>query len=130
MRHLEIEYITCLPVPDKAARQWNFCVFPEGSEGIGDGTGDAIVFTVPDGAPKTATGDGMGTGHDTTSYRSLLVDAFNALLKTTKSQPSVQEPIEATFYSALPQSHRKGEKAFHVKAHRGSKEGTTPLPLR
>lgn len=126
MPYFETEYVTCLPVPDKAARQWNFCVFPEGSEGIGDGTGDAIVFTVPDGAPKTATGDGMGAGHDTTSYKSLLVDAFNALLKTSKSHTSVQEPIEGTFYSALPQSHRKGEKAFHVKAHRGSKEGTTP----
>lgn len=68
----------------------------------------------------------MGAGHDTTSYKSLLVGAFNALLKTSKSHTSVQEPIEGTFHSALPQSHRKGEKAFHVKAHRGSKEGTTP----
>lgn len=81
------------------------------------------MFTIPDGAPKTATGDGMGADHDTTSYRSLLVDAFNGLLKSSKSHASVQEPSEATFHSALPQSHRKGEKAFHVKAHRGSKEG-------
>lgn len=72
----------------------------------------------------------MGAGHDTTSYKSLLVGAFNALLKTSKSHTSVQEPIEGTFYSALPQSHRKGEKAFHVKAHRGSKEGTAPSCLR
>jgi hypothetical protein len=25
----------------------------------------------------------------------------------------------------VPESHRKGEKAYHVKAHRGSKEGTS-----
>ncbi|KAI5837623.1 hypothetical protein DFP73DRAFT_600912 [Morchella snyderi] len=118
-----IKYVSCLPVPDKAARQWNFCVFPEGSEGIGDGNVDALVFTIPDSAPKTATGDGMGRGFDTTSYKSLLVDSFNALLKASKSNAVVQEPIEAVFYSALPQSHRKGEKAYHVKAHRGSKDG-------
>lgn len=116
----EIEYVACLPVPDKAARQWNFCVFPKGAEGLGDGSADALVFTIPDGAPKTATGDGMGAGHDTSTYKSLLVSVFNSLLdKGTR----VLEPDEKVFYSAVPQSHRKGEKAFHVKAHVGSKEG-------
>lgn len=118
-----IKYVACLPVPDKAARQWNFCVFPDGSEGIGDGNADALVFTVPDSAPKTAAGDGMGRGFDTTSYKSLLIGSFNALLKASRSNTMVQEPLETVFYSALPQSHRKGEKAFHVKAHRGSKDG-------
>lgn len=65
----------------------------------------------------------MGRGFDTTSYKSLLIDSFNALLKASKPNAVVQEPVEAVFYSALPQSHRKGEKAFHVKAHRGSKDG-------
>lgn len=32
-------------------------------------------------------------------------------------------PEEREFASAIPQSHRKGEKAFHVKAFRGSKDG-------
>ncbi|KAG0639568.1 hypothetical protein HOY80DRAFT_77577 [Tuber brumale] len=116
----EIQYVACLPVPDKAARQWNFCIFPKGAEGLGDGSADAFVFTIPDGAPKTATGDGMGAGHDTSSYRSLLVAVFNSLLGRGMN---VLEPDEKAFYSAVPQSHRKGEKAFHVKAHVGSKEG-------
>ena len=116
----EIEYVACLPVPDKAARQWNFCVFPKGAEGLGDGSADALVFTIPDGAPNTATGDGMGAGHDTSTYKSLLVSVFDSLLdKGTR----VLEPDQKVFYSAVPQSHRKGEKAFHVKAHVGSKEG-------
>ncbi|PWW78994.1 hypothetical protein C7212DRAFT_350224 [Tuber magnatum] len=116
----EIQYVACLPVPDKAARQWNFCVFPKGAEGLGDGSSDALVFTIPDGAPKTATGDGMGAGHDTSTYKSLLIAVFDSLLdKGTK----VLGPDEKVFYSAVPQSHRKGEKAFHVKAHVGSKEG-------
>ena len=32
-------------------------------------------------------------------------------------------PTEAEFASSLQQAHRKGEKAYHVKAHRGSKDG-------
>lgn len=32
-------------------------------------------------------------------------------------------PDPDEFESAIPQSHRKGEKGYHVKAHRGSKEG-------
>lgn len=121
-----IEYVACLPVPDKAARQWNFCVFPKGAEGLGDGSADALVFTIPDGAPKTATGDGMGAGHDTSTYKSLLVAVFNSLLDRGTR---VLEPDEKVFHSAVPQSHRKGEKAFHVKAHVGSKEGNPLIIL-
>lgn len=108
-------------MPDKAARQWNFCIFPKGSEGLGDGNSDALVFTIPDGAPKTASGPGMDAagGNDTTTYKSLLIGVINSLLK----RAAVLEPAENIFHSAVPQSHRKGEKAFHVKAHKGSKEG-------
>jgi predicted nucleic-acid-binding protein len=85
---------------------------------------DALVFTVPDGAPKAASGVAMGAGHDTTSYKSLLIGVINSLLK---NKAVVLEPAENVFHSAIPQSHRKGEKAFHVKAHKGSKEGTTVM---
>ncbi|KAF1820162.1 Rtt106-domain-containing protein, partial [Dissoconium aciculare CBS 342.82] len=36
---------------------------------------------------------------------------------------AVTRPSDAEFASSVPQSHRKGETAYHVKAHRGSKEG-------
>lgn len=36
-------------------------------------------------------------------------------------------PDEREFASEIPQSHRKGEKAFHTKAFKGSKEGTSSL---
>ena len=82
------------------------------------------MFTVPDGEPKTAAGDALGSGHDTSSYRTLLIAVLNSLLPSSKALvSSVEEPKESVFHSILPQSHRKGEKAFHVKAHRGSKEG-------
>jgi hypothetical protein len=116
--------VCCLPVPDKAARQWNFCIFPVGADGLPGSSGDALVFTIPDGAPKTASGDALGGGYDTTTYRTLLVDLFNNYLKPSKARISaVEEPKESIFYSIIPQSHRKGERAFHIKAHRGSKEG-------
>ena len=36
---------------------------------------------------------------------------------------AVEVPDKDEFASALPQANRKGEVAFHVKAHVGSKEG-------
>jgi hypothetical protein len=39
------------------------------------------------------------------------------------SKKKVTYPDEAEFVSATPESHRKGEKAYHVKAFRGSKDG-------
>ncbi|KAI5813923.1 hypothetical protein BZA77DRAFT_267937 [Pyronema omphalodes] len=119
-----VDYIACLPVPDKSARQFNFCIFPLGSDGLSGSTGDAIVFTIADGEPKFASGDALSSGYDTSSYKSLIIDTFNAHLSSSKSRiNSVEEPKEGIFFSNLAQSHRKGEKAFHVKAHRGSKEG-------
>ena len=39
------------------------------------------------------------------------------------SRTKVITPDEREFVSATPEAHRKGEKAYHVKAFRGSKEG-------
>jgi hypothetical protein len=38
-------------------------------------------------------------------------------------QVKITRPDEAEFASAVPESHRKSEKAYHVKAFRGSKDG-------
>jgi hypothetical protein len=35
----------------------------------------------------------------------------------------IVEPDEIEFASATPEAHRKGEKAYHVKAFKGSKDG-------
>lgn len=100
-------------------RQWNFVIIPTGGDGL-KGNANAIVFTIPDGIPKIVEGPGLSSGYDSSSYKSLLIAVFNSLL-TRPHQ--VEEPDVHFFTSALAQSHRKGEKAFHVKAHRGSKEG-------
>lgn len=53
------------------------------------------------------------------TYQSFLQSALNEKLRHTK----VICPDEKEFVSAIPEAHRKGEKAYHVKAFRGSKEG-------
>ncbi len=159
-------------MPDKAQRQYNFCVFPRGAGtqsaapgagGSGGGaaaTGaagdEAIVWTVPDAAVAAAGAavagalvDGSGGGDDATfrppgqpgsaqplhavTYKAALVAVLNAQLAAVVGRGAsrapgeaavvVVEPDEKEFASAVAQPHRKGEKAVHVKAFRGSKDG-------
>ncbi|GAB7348275.1 hypothetical protein MBLNU459_g6258t2 [Dothideomycetes sp. NU459] len=114
-----IEQIFCLPVPEKAQRQWNFVVFA--SPRTNGTEQEQIVWTMNEVAPTNmAFADGWGPQeHDsqiTCTIRTLNV-CLGAFGKT------VITPDESEFASAIPQSHRKGEKAYHVKAHRGSKDG-------
>ncbi|WEW55430.1 hypothetical protein PRK78_000861 [Emydomyces testavorans] len=115
-------------VPEKSQKQFNFCIIPQGNDGVsapkpGDPIYETIVWTVPDAAPRTAF---LGSGTPALegaslaeTYQSYLETALNEKLTHTK----VICPDEKQFVSAIPEPHRKGEKAFHVKAFRGSKEG-------
>ncbi|KAI9793509.1 MAG: hypothetical protein M1816_007941 [Peltula sp. TS41687] len=123
----EIEHVICAPLPEKAQRQYNFCIFPKpAAHGLtkksitNNNSPDAIVWTVPDRAPETATGELARSGEQMT-YRSLLIGVFNArLLPSTKT---VVEPDEKEFVSGIVHAHRKNEKATHVRAVRGTKDG-------
>ncbi|KAI1949697.1 hypothetical protein LOZ57_002172 [Ophidiomyces ophidiicola] len=124
----KIQHVLCLPVPEKSQKQFNFCIIPEGNDGVsapraGEPVYETIVWTVPDGPPRTAFwGSGtpaMEGSNLAETYQSYLETALNDKLKHTK----VACPDEKLFVSAIPEPHRKGEKAFHVKAFRGSKEG-------
>lgn len=53
------------------------------------------------------------------TYQGFLQSAMNGKLEDTQ----VVGPNAKEFVSAMPEAHRKGEKAYHVKAFRGSKEG-------
>lgn len=114
----------CLPVPEKAQRQFNFCIIPKNGDGVttvpeGQPVPDTMVWTVPDGPPKAAfTGNGQrieGSEHGEALIRRML----DSGLGRTK----VIRPDDREFVSATPEAHRKGEKAYHVKAHKGSKDG-------
>ncbi|EMC97211.1 hypothetical protein BAUCODRAFT_68592 [Baudoinia panamericana UAMH 10762] len=117
----QISEVFCLPVPEKQQRQWNFVLFPKPDATAADGTPcEQIVFsmneTPPTGAHSAEQQFAEGDTFVTVAEREL-----NRLLSHQGKRVVVPDPSE--FASSIPQSHRKGEKAYHVKAHRGSKEG-------
>ena len=85
--------------------------------------GEPFVFTVNDGplkdfkveipTLKTAIGDA--------GPEQVLERVLNAIMRNTCVRVTL--PKEAEFVAAVPESHRKSEKAYHVKAFRGSKDG-------
>ncbi|KAJ5157484.1 Histone chaperone [Penicillium canariense] len=121
-----IRHALCLPVPEKTQKQFNFCILPEYADGItpppeGVTAFEAMVFTVADGPAKAAfTGSGQQIGNNAgETAEGLIRKILNDNLTTT----SVVRPDERQFVSAMPEAHRKSEKAYHIKAFRGSKEG-------
>jgi hypothetical protein len=124
---IEIEHVLCLPVPEKNQKQFNFCIIPQYGDGInspaeGEPAAEAMVWTVSDGPPKAAFSvNGQQTGNKDGETAENLV---RRVLNENLSQAKVVRPDEREFVSAMPEAHRKGEKAYHAKAFRGSKEGT------
>ena len=106
----DVLQILRLPVPEKAQKQYNYCVIPK--------QGEPLLWTVNDGdnGPKVShamPGGAMQYGF----HMDLEKDLENA------TGLEITRPDEAEFFSATPEAHRKGEKAYHVKAFKGSKEG-------
>ncbi|KAJ5130103.1 uncharacterized protein N7515_006142 [Penicillium bovifimosum] len=122
----KIRHALCLPVPEKTQKQFNFCIIPEFADGInpppeGTAVAEPMVFTISDGPAKAAfSGDGqqLGQGPGETA-EALLRKILNEHMPHT----NVVRPDDKQFVSATPEAHRKGDKAYHVKAFRGSKEG-------
>lgn len=116
--------IVCLPVPEKAQAQYNFCVLSATTDGLAT---DQIVWTVPETSPKDGTIVGSTTSEPGETYRTLLTSIFNQALTPYKKR--VIEPDKQEFASQVVQAHRKAESAYHIKAFRGSKDGFLfPLP--
>ncbi|KZF25771.1 Rtt106-domain-containing protein [Xylona heveae TC161] len=114
-----IETIICLPVPEKAQRQHNFCVFPTLDAQRTASPAEPIVWTVTDAPiPKNATPE-EASQHQ--SSDKAVTSALNQVL--SKLGKKVIYTDENEFASALVQPHRKHEKAYHVKAFRGNKDG-------
>ncbi|KAJ5123362.1 hypothetical protein N7448_009459 [Penicillium atrosanguineum] len=122
----KIRHALCLPVPEKTQKQFNFCIVPEFADGItsppeGTSAPDAMVFTVADGPAKAAFSEsGQQIGNNPGETAEALI---RKLLNENMPNTNFVRPDEREFVSATPEAHRKGEKAYHVKAFRGSKEG-------
>ena len=81
---------------------------------------EAMVFTIADGPAKAAfSGDGQQIGNGAGETAEGLI---RKILNENMPHANVVRPDDRQFVSAMPEAHRKGEKAYHVKAFRGSKE--------
>lgn len=136
----DIEHAFYLPVPEKSQVQHNYVLLPRGSylptpkqQDQGQQTQQAtaplepLVFTIPSTAPKpgTITGPSAAAASPVSdSYATLfhwaltmsLRAAGNTTCELVSSDPKV-------FHSVARQAYRPQEKAVHVKAFRGSKDG-------
>ena len=132
--HLDsiLEQIIAVPVPEKAQPTYNFIAIPASTTGAPSASSDSadcLVWTVPaSGSPKqlTSNNDIVGESDTYVSFLERIINREFKLLGKTLIMPDAQE-----FVSGIVQAHRKGEKGFHVKAWRGSKDGmSTPSYLR
>lgn len=109
------DQVFCLPVPEKAQKQHNFVVFPQSQNA------EQYVWTVADTAPK---GVEFAQGLEATEEDTFATSMSRVLdAKLRQLGKKVVTPNANEFASAIPESHRKGEKSYHVKAFRGSKDG-------
>ncbi|KAI7286150.1 Rtt106-domain-containing protein [Hortaea werneckii] len=117
----QIEHAFCLPVPEKQQRQCNFVLLPKpGAVSPSGAPCEQVLFTLNEIAPQEAISADQKTEEGDTLVSIAERDLSIILAKYGKK---ITRPTEKNFASAIPQSHRKGEKAWHVKAHRGTKEG-------
>ncbi|KAI4753242.1 Rtt106-domain-containing protein [Aureobasidium sp. EXF-3400] len=121
----KIEQVFCLPVPEKATRQWNFVVFANQTLDLKSGDrvieAEQIVWTMTETAPANVKAADGFAPLDVDTYVTSAMRSLNACIKGHGKNVII--PTEQEFSSAIPQSHRKGEAAYHVKAHKGSKDG-------
>lgn len=95
-----------------------------GPPGGDEGTQGQIVWSVPATNPKPSVCNEEIQAAIDESYKDILIRIMNSRLgKYRKDIKRVIEPSEREFVSELAQPHRKSEKAYHVKAFRGSKDG-------
>ncbi|KAK4663835.1 uncharacterized protein QC763_502380 [Podospora pseudopauciseta] len=136
----EIEHIFYLPVPEKSTVQHNYVVLPRNSylptrtakpaAGAAPTSPTALepfVFTVPGAAPKPGSigGASAKTAEAVSdSYSTLFHWALATSLKSAGNHScSIVASDPKLFHSVTRQAHRPTEKAVHVKAFRGSKDG-------
>ncbi|KAH6639428.1 hypothetical protein C7974DRAFT_304418 [Boeremia exigua] len=119
----DVDQVFCLPVPEKAKKQHNFIIVPVHGDGVNPvpeelkgSAPEPIIWTF-----EEATGKNIVEGED--PGPGPMAEAIHHCLIQAGTGKQVVFPDADEFASAIPESHRKGEKAYHVKAHRGSKEG-------
>lgn len=129
IRWADIQHVACLPVPEKAQVQYNICVFPTNGDGIttaseGGSLPEQLLWTIPNGSPKPGVCSDDIRFAPEDSFKAVVVKLLNDRLRgKTGTKCQVIEPDEKVFVSEVVQPSRTGQKAVHVKAFRGSKDG-------
>jgi hypothetical protein len=84
-------------------------------------TAEPLLWTVNDGAPVQIQIYDSDMRNAIGESDRIVEAALEYAMRENKTK--VTYPEEAEFVSATPEAHRKGEKAYHVKAFKGSKDG-------
>ena len=125
----DVAQVVCLPVPEKSQAQFNVCVFPVNGDGITNvsepgSTAEQLLWTAPNSTPKANICSDDISVEEGDTYKDVTIRILNERLKRNKGHKDrVIEPDRDEFVSETSQPYRKGEKAVHVKAFRGSKDG-------
>lgn len=128
----QTEYVFYAPIPEKQQVHYNYILFPRNTALSSTKSWPAVdfeplVFTVPTTAPKAGIVSGYAAetaARVSDSYSSLMHWAINSQLTSVGNTGVTIVGTDArVFHSALRQPHRPSEKAVHVKAFRGSKDG-------
>ncbi|KZL86987.1 negative regulator of dna transposition [Colletotrichum incanum] len=124
----DIEYAFYLPVPEKTQVQHNYVLFPRGTclPTKTSPEKEALVFTVPSTPPKQGTIGGPRANAASAvsdTYRALFDWALTTHLSSAGNRAEIVAADPNKFHSLVRQPHRPNEKAVHVKAFRGSKDG-------
>jgi hypothetical protein len=125
LRGEDIEALFCLPVPEKTQRQQCFLIFPLPGSQSYDGTpAEPLVWTMNEtkGSAEIVSVSTSLHGSEDDTFVDITRRELDHHVACLSQKIIV--PNEREFASEIPQTHRKGEKAFHTKAFRGSKEGT------
>ncbi|RAR12641.1 Rtt106-domain-containing protein [Stemphylium lycopersici] len=109
----DVDQVFCLPIPEKAKKQHNFVIIPVHGDGVAPVPDDLkasppepIVWTF-----EEATGKNIVEGED--PGPTPMAEAIHHCLIQAGTGKNVVFPDADEFASATPESHRKGEKAYH-----------------
>lgn len=119
------EQIICTAVPEKASPACNFTIIPSAASAQASVPLEPIIFTVPQTAAKNVTFHSGGQVQEGEKWDQLFRRVLDKELRRFGKKVAVPDP--KGFESTMVQAHRKGEKAYHVKAFRGATEGTQML---
>lgn len=126
------EFVLYTPIPEKQQLNFNYILFPRNTalastKSFPPADFEPLVFSVPATSPKPGVVGGYAAqtaAQVSDSYSSLMHWAISSQLQSVNNTTaSIVATDPRVFSSAVRQPHRPKEKAVHVRAHRGSKDG-------